>query len=125
MTAGEGVRDLVTPASIAMVGTTGKPDWSMAAFANPRRHGFGGSNTGGARLSGTPCAGGGQADPRPQDSAVTASPRVRRRGHIRPSPGADRTGTLTRQRYFRRTEARARPPHRRSLLHEYAEVAQR
>jgi acyl-CoA synthetase (NDP forming) len=42
MTAGEGVRGLFAPASIAMVGATDKSGWSVATFANLRRHGFAG-----------------------------------------------------------------------------------
>ncbi|MGI5230164.1 acetate--CoA ligase family protein [Actinoallomurus sp. CA-142502] len=40
MTAGEGVRGLFAPGSIAMVGATDKSGWSVATFANLRRHGF-------------------------------------------------------------------------------------
>jgi acyl-CoA synthetase (NDP forming) len=42
MTAGDGVRGLFAPASIAMVGATDKSGWSLNTFANLRRHGFGG-----------------------------------------------------------------------------------
>jgi acyl-CoA synthetase (NDP forming) len=42
MTAGEGVRGLFAPAAIAMVGATDKSGWSVATFANLRRHGFAG-----------------------------------------------------------------------------------
>ncbi|MFB9833694.1 acetate--CoA ligase family protein, partial [Actinoallomurus acaciae] len=42
MTAGEGLRGLFAPASIAMVGATDKSGWSVATFANLRRHGFAG-----------------------------------------------------------------------------------
>jgi acyl-CoA synthetase (NDP forming) len=42
MTAGDGVRRLFAPASIAMVGATDKSGWSLNTFANLRRHGFAG-----------------------------------------------------------------------------------
>jgi acyl-CoA synthetase (NDP forming) len=42
MTAGDGVRGLFAPASIAMVGATDKSGWSVSTFANLRRHGFAG-----------------------------------------------------------------------------------
>jgi acetate---CoA ligase (ADP-forming) len=42
MTAGDGVRGLFAPASIAMVGATDKSGWSVNTFANLRRHGFAG-----------------------------------------------------------------------------------
>jgi acyl-CoA synthetase (NDP forming) len=42
MTAGDGVRGLFAPASIAMVGATDKSGWSVNTLANLRRHGFGG-----------------------------------------------------------------------------------
>jgi acetate---CoA ligase (ADP-forming) len=40
MTAGDGVRGLFAPASIAMVGATDKSGWSVNTFTNLRRHGF-------------------------------------------------------------------------------------
>ena len=42
MTAGDGVRGLFAPASIAMVGATDKSGWSVSTLANLRRHGFAG-----------------------------------------------------------------------------------